>query len=188
MTDRQYETMNIKEGLAEKEIGEMFYCLSKAISEMKNPQEAAEFLRDQLSFQEAKMIAKRLKVAEFLLAGKTYGEIQEELKVGDGKIARVQEWLKVSESGYRKAILRMKNKANDPNIRNNKELGEWRKIKKKYPAYFWPELLLENIIENANLKQKNKLRNAMKEMSKMKIKTSLHCRINKILLSGQRYN
>jgi uncharacterized protein YerC len=180
--------MNTKEGLAEKEIGKIFYRLSAAMSEMKNPQEAAEFLRDLLSYQEAKMIAKRLEVAELLLSGKTYGEIREVLKVGDGKIARVHEWLKMSGSGYRKAVSRTKRKAIDLKDGNGKNLSEWRKMKKKYPAYYWPELLLENIIENASLRQKNKLRKAIEEMNKMKIKNNLHRKINRLLLNGQRYN
>ena len=95
--------------LSKKEVEELFYKLSAAISETRSVKEAADFLRDLLSYQEAEMIAKRLKIAEFLVEQKTYAEIKKEIKVSYGTIARVQEWLKLQGDGYRKAIKNTKN-------------------------------------------------------------------------------
>ncbi len=66
----------ISKKLSKEDVAKFFYKLCLAIAEMKSPQEAANFLRDLLSFQEAEMIAKRLKIAQLLIEGDTYEEIK----------------------------------------------------------------------------------------------------------------
>lgn len=167
--------------LPKAEVEKIFYKLCRAICEMKNTQEAAEFLRDLLSFQEAEMIAKRLKIAELILQDRTYTEIKQQLKVGYGKIARVQEWLKISGDGYRLALKRtIKDHTKEESSRRN--INEWVSIKKKYPAYFWPEMLLENIIKSSGIRQRERIHSAIREMEKMKKKTNLYKKINKFLI------
>jgi TrpR-related protein YerC/YecD len=168
--------------LSKKEIEKFFYQLCLATSKIKNEKEAAEFLRDLLTYQEAEMIAKRLKIAQLLIKGLTYDEVVEKLKVSRPTIAKVQEWLRISGEGYRKAIDRM----GDAELEIKENEGyynpeEWGSIKKRYPAYYWPEILLENIIKNSNLKQKRQLKSVIGEMSKMKQKTNLFKRINRLL-------
>jgi len=127
--------MNTVEKLNKKDIEKLFYGLCVAMAEMKNSHEAAELLRDLLSYSEVKMVAKRLKIAELVLIGKTYEEIREILKVGYGKIARVHEWLNLSGEGYRRAIKRLKEKSReekDP----KPEAYSWGAIKRKYPMYY----------------------------------------------------
>jgi len=165
--------------LSKKEIDKMFYKLCCAISEMKTAKEAAEFLRDIISYPEAEMIAKRFKIAEMLDEGRKYEYIKEKLKVSYGTIARVQEWLNVSGEGYRNALKKTKN-----------EKVEWEKsfdakecgitsIKKRFPLYYWPEIVLENIVANMNFKQKQKIKGVLKEMGKMKEKNELYKRLKK---------
>lgn len=166
--------------LPKEEVEKIFYKLCLAICEMKNTQEAAEFLRDLLSYQEAEMVAKRLRIAEMILQNKTYEEIKQNLKVGSGKIARVQEWLKISGEGYRRAIERTVEVC-DGDISLEKA-GEWQLIKKKYPAYFWPEMLLENVMKSSGVRQREKIRSAIREMKKMKEKTALYRKINRIMI------
>ena len=76
--------------LDRKEVQKIFYQLCLALSEIKNEKEAAQLLRDLISYQEAEMIAKRLKIAEYLLENMSYDEIKKKLKVSFGTIARVQ--------------------------------------------------------------------------------------------------
>ena len=162
-----------------KEVEELFYKLSAAISGTKSVKEAAEFLRDMLSYQEAEMIAKRLKIAELLLEGKTYDEIRNKIKVSFGTIARVQEWLKLQGDGYRRAVQNTKGKSiarEEP-----MESEGLTSIKKRYPQYYWPEILLENIIKNSNKRQKQKIKNVISQLEKMKEKNKLYVKLKRLV-------
>lgn len=169
-----------KTKLDRNDVEKYFFKLCLAVSEMKNPREVAEFIRDLLSFQEAEMIAKRLVIAEFILDNLTYGEIRGKLKVSNGTIARVQEWLKISGEGYRRAVERTKRKKIKSNIPIEK-FSEWNSIKKRYSMYFWPQLLLEELIQNASKRQREHIKNVMREMEKAKRKTTLFRRISRII-------
>lgn len=170
---------NLSKKLSKEEIGKFFYRLCLAIVEMKNVQEAADFLRDLLSFQEAEMIAKRLKIAELLMEGYTYEDINKKVKSSYGTIARVQEWMKVSGDGFRLAINKTKGK--DVKIENECPTIEINNLKKKYPIYYWPEIILEGIIKNANYRQKQKLKKVVGQMDKMKEKTDLYRKLKKLI-------
>lgn len=166
--------------LSREEVKKIFYQLCVAISEIKNIEEAAELLRDLLSYQEAQMIAKRLKIAELLLDGMTYDEIQEKLKVSASTIARVQEWLKISGEGYNKAAKRIKGKE-PKKFSSNYNPEEWNSLKRRYPMYYWPQILLENIIRESNMKQKKKIERVISQMDKIKEKNELFLRLKKLV-------
>lgn len=68
------------------------------------------FLKDLLNRQERIMLIRRLLVAELLLEGKTYREIQDEMHVGPSTIARVERWLHFGRGGYKEAIMKKKEK------------------------------------------------------------------------------
>lgn len=173
-----------KTKLDRNDVEKYFFKLCLAIAEMKNPKEVAEFIRDLLSFQEAEMIAKRLMIAEMILENQMYGEIREKLKVSNGTIARVQTWLKLSGEGYRRAVKRSKIKITEPDLPIEK-FSEWNSIKKRYSMYFWPQLLLEELIQNSSKRQKEKIKTVMREMEKAKRKTALFRRISKIMNYGK---
>ncbi len=165
--------------LSRKEVGQLFYKLCLAVTKTKKVEEAADFLRDLLSYPEAEMIAKRLKIAELLLEENSYEDIRRELKVGYGTIARVNEWLRVSGNGYRKTVKKIKNK--EIKIKKEVPTVELNVIKKRYPMYYWPEVVLKNIIEASNKRQKEKLKRVISQMEKMQKKTDLYCRLKKLL-------
>ena len=163
--------------LSKKEIDKMFYKLCCAVSEMKTAKEAAEFLRDIISYPEAEMIAKRFKIAEMLDEGRKYDFIKDRLKVSYGTISRVQEWLSVSGEGYRNALKKTSNEKMDWESDSNiKEYG-LASIKKRFPLYYWPEIVLENVVANMNSRQKQKIKGVLKEMGKMKEKSDLYRRL-----------
>lgn len=157
----------------------MLYNLCLAVAEIKDPNEAAEFLRDLLSYQESEMIARRLKIAELLDENKTYEEISRKLRVSSGTIARVQEWMQISGEGYKKAIKRTKGKINAE--ANDLPTENWNSIKKRFPMYYWPEIVLENIIANSNKKQKAKLQVVIEALNKSKEKTDLYRKLKKLM-------
>lgn len=171
--------------LSKSEVEKIFYLLCLAVLKADDIGNAAKFLRDLLSYQESEMIAKRLKIAEFLLEGKTYFEIREALKVSSGTIARIHEWLKMSGEGYRWAIQNTKEemKKIKEKIPDEKDYSEWNVVKKRYPMYFWPQLLLEELIQNSNKRQKQHINTVMKELEKSKRKTPLFNRIARIMNS-----
>jgi TrpR-related protein YerC/YecD len=147
---------------------ELLILFCRAISKLKTPQEAANFLKDLLSSQEAEMLAKRLKTAELLIKGKKYSEIGDDLKVGPGTISRVHEWLKLSGDGFRMVLERVpKNSSGKKeSIQEKMDPFSWRNIKRRYPAYFWPQLLLEQVIKSANKKNRQRIVEAMSQMDK----------------------
>ena len=165
---------NLKYKLKNQEQNELFIKLAKAITTLHSSQEAANFLRDLLSEVEVLMLARRLQIAELLIEGLTYDQIRSRLKAGPGTIARVQTWLELYGDGYREVIKRCasRNKSDD-------ELAKpYSQLKKKYPMYFWPELLLKEIIKSAKKREKQRL---LKVVEQLRTKTHLTSELNKLL-------
>lgn len=168
------------ERLGRDEVNKIFYQLCLAIAQLKDEKQAAVFLRDLISYQESEMIAKRLKIAEYLLEGLSYDDVKKKLKVSFGTIAKVQTWLKVSGEGYREAIKKTKGK----DIKQEKEyqvVKDWYSLRKRFPMYYWPQILLENIVASADKREKEKIRSVLHQMDKMKQKSNLHKRLNKLI-------
>ena len=164
--------------LSKDEIDKILYQLCLAIAEIKDPNEAAELLRDLLSYKESEMIAKRLKIAELLIKHYTYQDIQEILKVSATTIARVHEWLQISGDGYQKAIARTKDKVKHP---KNIDFESWGVLKKKFPSYYWPEILLENIVVNANKKQRAQIKAVINKLDKAKEKPAMYKKLKSLV-------
>lgn len=165
--------------LLKEEQEKLFFQFCSAISKLNNPLEVAEFLKDLLSAQEVEMLAKRLKIAELLIIGFSYSRISYNLKVGFSTIARVHEWLKMSGSGYRMVLKRISDKDNEKDFSHDEYNPlSWRSVKKKYPLYYWPELLLETVINSAKENEKRRFKTILKTMDK---KSDLYQKLNKIL-------
>ena len=82
----------------------MFELFLKTIVDIKNPDEARNFIEDLLSPTERLMLVKRLAIAILLTKGYTYDEIDDTLKVSRSTIMHVSIWLKHGKSGYRIAV------------------------------------------------------------------------------------
>jgi len=105
------------------------------------------FLRDLLTESERIMMGRRILVARELLAGKTYEEIADEMRVGNSLVRRVDKWLQDEFPGYEDAIKNMekefaerKKKSNDKYMYATSAMY---RLKKKYPIHFllfpWPK-------------------------------------------------
>ena len=151
---------------------ELLVQLCRVIAELKNPFEAAQFLKDILSAQEVEMIAKRLKIAERLLAGDTYSEIAFAYKIGTSTISRVHEWLKISGDGFRLAINKIEKEPKFP----EPPITDLRALKKRYPIYYWPQLVLENVVRSAKGREKKRLMAVLNQMDK---KSALYKQLRK---------
>jgi TrpR-related protein YerC/YecD len=149
--------------LNKDKIQEIITDLCQAVALTGNSAEAAELLTDLLGRQELEMIARRFRVAEMLLDNLTYEDISKELKISPATIARVQVWLHESGSGYRKLIERVKKirKSRDKSDKPYKLTG----IKKKYPLYYWPQLIFDYWAENSTQKQKQEMMAIMTKLN-----------------------
>lgn len=123
---------------------------------VKKLPEAAKVLGDLLSEQELEMIAKRLQIAKLLLKENTYKEIQDALNVSEQTIARVNIWLQQAGEGFRMIMERGL-------AREDMKVPDWQppvprsELARRFPLYYWPRGLLENIIRSANNAQRKQM-------------------------------
>lgn len=165
----------IKHKLSKQEQTELFVKLARSLSLLRSPQETAEFLKDLLSEAEVLMLARRLQIAEMLVDGQTYEQIKEVMKVGQSTIARVQTWLELYGEGYRTVIDR--SRKYQPAVESDS--GKlWAQHKRKYPMYYWPELLLEELVKSASKREKQRLLNVVEQL---RDKTALSKELTKLL-------
>lgn len=93
-----------------KKQDELLGVFSFILSKMQRPLAIKNFLKDILNRQERLMMIRRFLIADLLLTGKSYREIQDQLKAGSTTIARVDRWLHFGRGGYKLAVL-LKNKS-----------------------------------------------------------------------------
>jgi len=163
--------------LTKKESEDLILRFCQALTQIKKPEEAAKFVTDLLSKSEAEMLAKRLKIAELLLEGHTYQDIRDELKVSQLTIARVSEWLKMQGEGYRLIVARTKKLSEIKPIKPSLS-----GLKRMYPQYYWPEILLQEIVYTASKRQRQKLQ---KILDTLGTKTKLHKQLSRLIKARQ---
>ncbi len=164
--------------LSQQQEQEILLDFFQSLATLKGFKEATEVFQDLLSRAELTMLAKRLKIAKLLIKGVTYQEISRTLKVSTQTIARVNIWLQEAGEGFRLMFERTKTKSNS-NHRLPNTL--WSSFKRRYPMYYWPELLMREIIATANRRQKERLR---KVLSNLQVKGKLHRELGKLLHSS----
>lgn len=165
--------VKFKTDLTKSEKEKLFIEFAEALGTLRSPVEMAQFIKDLLSEHEISMLARRLQIAKLLHQGLTYQEIRETLRVGDGTIIRVQTWMQLFGDGYRTVLERTKH----INAENH-EKNSWSALKRKYPLYFWPQLLIEEIIKSANQRQKQRLKTVIDQM---KEKTKINKELEQLL-------
>ena len=78
--------------------------LADIVAHIRQPKDARYFLERLLTENEVVMLYRRLQVAELLVAGRTYEQIQRQLKVGTATIRSVDGWL--TDAAYEYKLLR----------------------------------------------------------------------------------
>lgn len=150
-----------KQFLSEEEELKLFVNLAKCFASMKSEEEVAKLLRDLLTQTESTTISRRLQIAELLLNGKTYAKVREETSASPVTIAKIQTWLMNYGDGLRTAINRKpKKKTASP------QTEEWRMLKKRFPMYFWPQILLEEIVKSAGIRNRQRILKIAKDLKK----------------------
>ncbi len=139
-------------------------ALCKALSTLNKPEEVAEFLLDFLSPKENETIAKRLRIAELLLSGENYENIRLDVGAGYSTIARVNTWLNLSGKGLKLVLERKKPEPKETTIEEKYDPYSWHNVKRRLSIYFWPELLLEELIKSSNENEKEKIKNIMEKL------------------------
>lgn len=134
---------------------DLIFDLVNAFGLLKNPKEASQLLVDILTEKEISNIAKRLRIAKYLLGNYTHEEIVEELHCGFGTVAKVQGWLESGGEGLRKSIMRLPKRKSLPQIKEH-----------FLPAYLrTPELLLEYAQYLRAKGEKTKLRKIINQVN-----------------------
>lgn len=163
------------EKLSKKEQDGLILDLVNAVVSAKSLKDAALFLQDLLTKSEMKILAKRLRIAKLLIAGKDYRDIEQNLHVGHTTIAKIAAWLSERGEGFRKIIGSLPKQTN---TNSWEEISDRDNFKRRYSLYFWPELLLEQIIKSARQKQKERIKNVLDRLEE---KSELHEKIEKAL-------
>lgn len=105
------------------------------------------FLRDLLTESERIMLGRRILVARHLIAGKTYEQIGEDMRMAPSTISRIERWLGDQFPGYEHALeglekefAKRKKKRDETYLYATSALY---RLKKKYPLHFllfpWPK-------------------------------------------------
>lgn len=143
---------------------ELVLAFCQAIQSLKSGEEVAKFLTDLLSPQEIEMLAKRLQIAEYLLKGEQYTDIRAKLKVGFSTIARVATWLGMSGEGFKIVISRKKKPTKQISIEEKYDPYSNYNFKRRYSQYYWPQLLLEKILQQSDATHKKKITTILQSM------------------------
>lgn len=162
------------ERLSKSEQESLVFDLVHAMVQTKSVSDAALFLQDLLTKSEITVLGKRLRIAKLLISGASYGEIEKKLKVSHATIAKIAAWLTDKGEGFRKIVKNLPKNINE----SNWESSDWDKYKRRHGMYFWPELVLEEVIKNSNKKQKEKIRSVLEAVDE---KSELHKRLGKLL-------
>ena len=85
--------------------------LFRAISSLRNPEEAEHFLRDLCTISELDAMAHRWQVAQLLAEGLPYAEVAKRAHASTTTVTRVAQWLRRGEGGYSLALKRRRKSA-----------------------------------------------------------------------------
>lgn len=143
----------------QKELLDRFFT---AVTSLGSYKEVKDFFKDLLHPQEITMLARRLKIAEMLLDGETYEEINRKMKAGYSTITKVHRWVNSGAGGYKivaKRLDKIDKRQLHKDIKGAKarEYG-WEQFKKVYPTFDFDNVdeIIEAIKDYARRKKRKK--------------------------------
>lgn len=176
---RIYTQIKRPDKLSKEEQESLVFDLVNAFVQTKTIGESVLFLQDLLTKAEMKMLGKRLRIAKFLLSGMKYEEIEKNLHTSHATVAKIAIWLAERGDGFRKIVERLPKEKLE---KSWADYSDWDHFKRRHSLYFWPELLLEEVVKNASNKQKERIKDVLKSLED---KNDLHRRIEKLLYKDQ---
>jgi TrpR-related protein YerC/YecD len=123
-----------------------------AMSSIENAGEAKLFLSDLLSNVEIRMLARRLRIAIYLVSGFSYSQIRKDLGASPGTIRKVSQWLERQGLGYTLVIQRMAEiggLAKPEKLLNTETPNNPHGKPSRNALYFWPTALVNSIINSS---------------------------------------
>lgn len=126
------------------------------ITLLEDKDQVKNFLKELLTPTEMKMLAKRIQIAKMLLEGYDYRSIRNYVKVTDTTIAKINNILASAGDGLRTAISELQKIEDEI---NKERMRTGANLKKKYPTYFLPEIIIDEIDKKV---KKHKKRSSVK--------------------------
>ena len=134
--------------LSGKERKKLQADLKSTIESMKEKGDLVEFFNDLLTESEAVMIARRVCIAKFLLAGVPQAAICGKLHVGLPTVHRVDKWLRSRGDDYRSVFPKLYSEVMESHRKGEPfpDPHSFRNVRKRYPLHFLIfNLLLEDL-------------------------------------------
>ena len=160
--------------VSKSEENDLFILFAELLSKLSSTVAAANFIKGVLTEQEVLTISRRFKVVQMLGQDYDYKAIRQQLKMSDATIAKIQAWMRTFPDGF-EHVLRNNHK---PKTRPNFYESSWRQHKRRYPMYYWPQLLLEEVVRSANKRESERL---LKIIGQMREKTKLTRQLEHLL-------
>ncbi|PIR80204.1 MAG: hypothetical protein COU25_01255 [Candidatus Levybacteria bacterium CG10_big_fil_rev_8_21_14_0_10_35_13] len=121
------------------------------ITLLENKTEVRDFLKALLTHTEMKMLAKRIQISKMLVDGYSYGEIRKYVKVTDPTIAKISNILATNGDGLLAAVRHLQKIEKDI---DKERMSITPDLKKRYPTYFLPEILIEETTKKIKKRRK----------------------------------
>ncbi|MCL5010842.1 MAG: YerC/YecD family TrpR-related protein [Patescibacteria group bacterium] len=147
---------------------ELLGDFAQALLSLKTEDDAIKFLVDLLTKEEVIKLAKRIKIAQFILEGREYRAIEQALRVSHSTIAKVAYWLREGGDGFKVALKNAKKHGGQLTKSEmfDSALMTWKKFKRKYPSMFWPSLLVEGILNSADEQDRKEIYRSLQKLDK----------------------
>jgi uncharacterized protein YerC len=134
------------------------------------------FLKDLLTKSEILMVARRIGIAQLLLAGFTQRQINHIMEVGFSTIERVEQWLSKRWMDYRTTLLPLYEEAKRREARQARKNApidpmSFRALRKKYPLHFLLfNLMLSDLPEGRTNIRRTSTRSPFASLRSLRVK------------------
>ena len=122
-----------------------------AVTLLDDKKQISNFFKSLLTHTEMEMVSKRIQIVKMLLNGRSYEEIKRTIKVTDSTIARINNLLASENNGLEAAIVKLRKIEADLD-KERMRIGP--NLKKKYPSYFLPEIIIDKVEEKGKQTRK----------------------------------
>lgn len=129
--------------------------LLAAFQIIRNSDEVIQFIQDLFTRKEVAFFSKRLRIAKLLLEDKTYNEVITAVHTSHATVAKVAAWLSQKGEGFRSVIDKLPKQVE--NSEDSLVSAEWYNLMRRYPRYFWPQLLIKEVGKQLDVHKRQQL-------------------------------